>query len=75
MTYQISYDDGPSGASVGGCEAGTRRMEEYRTEREALGRVRELLEAGEHDGVSVRDSAGNVLCGVRLQLKLGFPVE
>jgi hypothetical protein len=49
-------------------------MEEYRTEREALGGVRELIEAGEHDGVSVRDVAGNVLYGVRLQLKLGFPV-
>ena len=65
MTYRISYDGRPSSA---------RRVEEYRSEREALGRVRELLEAGEHDGVSVRDSAGNVLCGVRLQLKLGFPV-
>jgi hypothetical protein len=66
MTYRISYDNGR--------EAATERMEEYLTEREALGRVRELLEAGEHDGVSVLDSAGNVLCGVRLQLKLGLPV-
>jgi hypothetical protein len=49
-------------------------MEVYPTEREALGRVRELLDAGEHDGVSLHDGAGNVLCGVRLQLKLGFPV-
>jgi hypothetical protein len=74
MTYRISYDDGPSGAPMSGQEAATRRMEEYQTEREALGRVRQLIEAGEHDGVSVRDGAGNVLCGVRLQLKLGFPV-
>jgi len=37
----------------------------------AVGR-RELLEDGDHGGVSVRDSSGNVLCGVRLQLKLGF---
>ena len=42
------------------------------TEYEALGRARELLEDGDHGGVSVRDSSGNVLCGVRLQLKLGF---
>ena len=75
MTYRISYVDGPSGAAMGERKAGTRRMEDYQTEGEALGRVRELLEAGEHDGVSVRDSSGNVLCGVRLQLKLGFPVE
>jgi hypothetical protein len=62
------------GASIGERQPGKTRIEEYRTEREALGRVRELLKAGEHDGVSVRDSAGNVLCGFRLQLKLGFPV-
>ena len=74
MTYRISYDDGPSGTPMDGGEAETRRIEEYRTEGEALGRVRELLEAGERDGISVRDSSGNVLCGVRLQLKLGFPV-
>jgi hypothetical protein len=47
-------------------------VEEFSTEYEALGRARELLEDGDHGGVSVRDSSGNVLCGVRLQLKLGF---
>jgi len=70
MTYQICYDTEPSSTAMGGCETATRRMEEYRTEGEALGRVRELIEAGEHDSLSVRDSTGNVLCGVRLQLKL-----
>ena len=73
MTYRISYNDS-QGASIGERQPGERRIEEYRTEGEALGRVCELLEAGEHDGVSVRDGAGNILCGVRLQLKLGFPV-
>ena len=72
MTYRISYNDSP-GASIGERQPG-ERIEEYRTEGEALGRVCELLEAGEHDGVSVRDGSGNILCGVRLQLKLGFPV-
>jgi hypothetical protein len=66
MTYQICYDNGR--------EASAKRTEEYPTEREALGRVRELIEADEHGGISVRDSGGNILCGVRLQLKLGFPV-
>src|SRR6266403_3538849 len=47
-------------------------VEEFSTEYEALGRAQELLEDGDHGGVSVRDSSGNVLCGVRLQLKLGF---
>jgi len=66
MSYRLSYDDG--------FDTATRRIEEYPTEHEALGRVRELLETGEHDGVSLRDGAGNVVCGFRLQLKLGFPV-
>ena len=47
-------------------------VEEFSAEYEAFGRARELLEDGDYGGVSVRDSSGNVLCGVRLQLKLGF---
>jgi len=47
-------------------------VEEFSTEYEAFGRARELLEDGDHGGVSVHDSSGNVPCGVRLQLKLGF---
>jgi hypothetical protein len=47
-------------------------VEEFSTEYEAFGRARELLENGDHGGVSARDSSGNVLCGVRLQLKFGF---
>ena len=35
----------------------------------AVGR-RELLEDGDHGGVSVRDSPGSVLCGERLQLRI-----
>jgi hypothetical protein len=75
MTYRISYSDGSTGAIIGGCQAETSLVEEYRTEPEALGRARELLEAGEHDAISVRDSSGNVLYGVRLQLRLGFLAE
>jgi hypothetical protein len=75
MTYRISYSDGSTGAIIGGRETETGLVEEYRTEPEALGRARELLEAGEHDAISVRDSSGNVLHGVRLQLRLGFLAE
>jgi hypothetical protein len=75
MTYRISYSDGPTGAIIGGREAETSLVEEYRTEPEALGRARELLEAGEHDAISVRDRSGNVLYGVCLQLRLGFLAE
>jgi hypothetical protein len=49
--------------------------EEFSTEYEAFGRARELLEDGDHGAVSVRDSSGSVLCGVLLQLKLGFSAE
>ncbi len=45
--------------------------EEYSTEHQALGRARELLETGEHHHVAVDDGDGNLLHGVRLQLKLG----
>ena len=75
MTYRISYSEGSTGAIIGGREEETSLVEEYRTEPEALGRARELLEAGEHDAISVRDRSGNVLYGVRLQLRLGFFAE
>jgi len=47
-------------------------VEEFSTEYEAFGRARGLLEDGDRGGVSVGDSSDDVLCGVRLQLKLGF---
>jgi len=75
MTYRISYSDGSTGAIIGRREAETSLVEEYRTEPEALRRARELLEAGEHDAIAVRDSSGNVLYGVCLQLRLGFLAE
>ena len=75
MTYRISYSDGSAAAIIGGREVETSLVEEYPTEPEALSRARALLEAGEHDAVSVRDSSGNVLHGVCLQLRLGFSAE
>jgi len=75
MTYRISYSDGSTSAVISRCDAEASLVEEYRTEPEALGRARELLERGEHDGISVHDSSGNVLYGVRLQLRLGFSAE
>ena len=75
MTYRISYSDGSAGALIGGRDAETGLVEEYRTEPEALRRARELLERGEHDTISVRDNSGNVLHGVCLQLRVGFSAE
>jgi hypothetical protein len=64
MSYRISYEDGWA-------ETGATRTEYFRTEYEALHRARELVESGVHHGVSVFDSGGATLAGVRLQLKLG----
>jgi hypothetical protein len=63
MTYRIIYHEAPAIPSSS--------TEEYRHEHQALGRARELLETGEHHAVLVDDGSGNVLHGVRLQLKLG----
>jgi hypothetical protein len=66
MTYRIVYHETPSWRSP--YPAAT---ELYSQEHQALGRARELLETGEHHNVTVDDGRGDVLHGVRLQLKLG----
>lgn len=48
------------------------RAERFSTEHEALTRARELLEEDLSTVVAVCDHAGNVLSGVRLQLRLGY---
>jgi hypothetical protein len=72
MTYRVSYDVGLKTAPEDGREADTVKVEEFSVENEAFGRARELLEDSDHRRISVRDGSGNVLCGVRLMLKLGF---
>jgi len=74
MTYSISYDDGWPRATKESRE-GLTRIETFLTEDEALKRASRLLDDGTHHAISVCDSSGNVLCGVRLQLKLGFFAE
>jgi hypothetical protein len=75
MTYSISYDDGLAVVSKERREEGLTRIETFLTEQEALKRAFRLLDDGMHHAISVCDSSGNVLCGVRLQLKLGFSAE
>jgi hypothetical protein len=75
MLYSISYRDGRTVGTQGRPTEGASRTETFLTEHEALTRALRLLEEGAHHGVSVYDSSGNVLCGVRLQLKLGFNGE
>ena len=67
MTYRISYDDGWASAAI-------RRTEYYRTEFEALGRARELLEPGVHHAIAIHNDSGSVLTGICLELKLGMVV-
>lgn len=51
------------------------QVERFSTEHEALNRARELLDTDDSLAVAVGDAAGNLLGGVRLQLKLGFLCE
>ena len=74
MTYRISYDDSLAATTGAGGHEGVTRTEYFRTEYEALQRARQLLEDGDHHAVSLCDSSGSVLTGVRLQLKLGAAI-
>ena len=75
MSYSISYDDGLASLTKGRQEEGFTRIETFLTEDEALNRAFRLLDEGTHHAISVCDTSGNVLCGVRLQLKLGLATE
>jgi len=70
MTYRIVYTQVPAPRAAVEPRR-TVSTEEFATEHQALGRARELLETGVHQGVAVRDHSGNELCGVRLQWRLG----
>ena len=72
MVYRVSYNVGLKTSSEDGRAVDALEVEEFSTEYQAFSRARELFEDGDHARVSVRDGAGNVLCGVRLMLKLGF---
>ena len=75
MTYSIIYDDGVASVSKQIRGPSPTRIETFLTEGEALTRASRLLDEGTHQAISVCDGSGNVLCGVRLQLKLGISTE
>ena len=75
MSYSISYNDELATVTKERREQGLTRIEMFLTEDEALNRAFRLLDEGTHHAISVCESSGNVLCGVRLQLKLGFSSE
>jgi hypothetical protein len=74
MTYRISYDETRTLADRSQAEE-LARTEYFRTEHEALNRARELFETADHHAISLADAAGNVIGGIRLQLRLGYTGE
>jgi len=72
MTYRVIYGD--AAAMTGGDHQLDERVrsERFSTEHEALTRARELLEEDVSAVVAVSDREGNLLSGVRLQLRLGY---
>ena len=75
MAYRISYDDKLPNAATNRRPEDASRTETFDTEQEALIRARELIEDGDCNAVAICDDSGEVLCGIRLQLKLGLAVE
>ena len=73
MSYQVFYGDG---VAIAGCDLQAHDTsmcsEQFSTEHDALRRARELLDEDAGNVVAVRDAAGTLLSGVRLQLRLGY---
>lgn len=72
MTYCVLYGDAIATASRDRDIEQWMRCERFGAEHEALRRARELLDDDLSTAVAVCDAAGNLLSGVRLQLKLGY---
>jgi flavin-binding protein dodecin len=75
MTYRISYVDSSSSSTRAQRPTETVRTEDYTSEQGALARARALLDRVDCHRVLVSDGVGEPICGVRLQLKVGFTTE
>ena len=75
MTYRVFYGDQMAMASWDRHVDERVRFERFSTEHEALRRARELLEEDVSAAIAVSDASGNLLSGVRLQLRLGYSGE
>jgi hypothetical protein len=75
MAYRISYDEKIPVCVDNWRDEDAPRTEFFETEQEALQRARELIEEGNWHAVAVSDDSGEVLGGIRLQLKLVFMAE
>ena len=72
MTYRVIYGDALALSSLDRHLDERVGVERFSTEYEALNRARELIEEDDSTAVAIGDAAGNLLGGVRLQLKLGY---
>jgi len=72
MSYRIFYGDALAMSNPDRHLDERVRMERFSTEHEALARARELIDAEDGTAVTITDGAGNLLSGVRLELKLGY---
>jgi len=72
MTYRVLYGDAAAMACADRYLDERVCSERFSTEHEALTRARELIEEDASAVVAVSDRAGNLLSGVRLQLRLGY---
>jgi hypothetical protein len=75
MADRISYDDKPPNSATTRHPEDGSRTETFDTEPEALIRARELIVDGDCYAVAISDDSGEVLGGIRLQLKLGLAAE
>ncbi|MGC2413050.1 MAG: hypothetical protein WA459_10195 [Stellaceae bacterium] len=75
MTYRVLYGEALAMASADLHLDERVRSERFSTEHEALTRARELLEEDLSTVVAVCDRTGNLLSGVRLQLRLGYACD
>ena len=72
MTYHVFHGDALALSGSDRYRDERVRIERFSTEHEALARARELIEADGSAAVAIGDAAGNLVGGVRLQLKLGY---
>lgn len=72
MTYRVFYGEAVAVSSHDRHLDDRVQFEHFSTEHEALRRARELLDEDVSNVVAICDRAGNLLSGVRLQLRLGY---
>jgi hypothetical protein len=75
MTYRVFHGDAFAMSGPDRHLDERVQVERFSTEHEALTRARELLDEDDAAAVAICDAAGNLLTGVRLQLRLGYLCE